>query len=397
MVARAHAAPTPSEPSDTSPQLTEVHIVPVVGGNSDIGLGGGFIGSITRRDDVQPYVWRVELGSFTTFKTKEDGGGLRVPFTDHYALLTIPQLIPDRVRLELRPAFTLQQLLYSGMGNASPPPVRAPNGSLARYLYQWTHPSLLLDTRIKLPVENLTFLSGVLATYDYVAIPSDSFLATDIVKPNLAERPAVAASPYGVVLLRAGIMYDTRDDEIEPRSGQWHQLRAYASPAIGKILPFGYEQLDFILRGYVTPIPNLTLAGRFVADAIFGNAPFYELSRYEETNAIGGTIGVRGVPAQRYYGKIKLFGNLEQRTDVVKFPLFGKTITAGFVTFFDAGRVWFNFHSHPDLDGTGLGLHWGAGGGLRFLLGKTLVLRGDIAYSPDAYPISAYFQANHIF
>ena len=133
-----------------------------------------------------------------------------------------------------------------------------------------------------------------------------------------------------------------------------------------------------------------------VADVIFGEAPIVELSRFEETNAIGGAIGVRGVPAQRYYGKAKLFGNVETRTDVFDFHLLGKDMTLGFVTFFDAGRVWADLRSQPQLNGTGLGLHYGVGTGLRLRVGETLMLRGDVAYSPEA-PWSGYFQANHAF
>jgi hypothetical protein len=54
-------------------------------------------------------------------------------------------------------------------------------------------------------------------------------------------------------------------------------------------------------------------------------------------------------------------------------------------------------HAHPELDGTGLGLKYGVGTGLRFQEGRTFVVRADLAWSPDARPIGGYFAAGQIF
>ena len=52
----------------------------------------------------------------------------------------------------------------------------------------------------------------------------------------------------------------------------------------------------------------------------------------------------------------------------------------------------------PDeLDGSGLGLKYGVGGGVRLQQGKTFVIRVDVAWSPDARPIGAYLTAGHAF
>jgi hypothetical protein len=37
------------------------------------------------------------------------------------------------------------------------------------------------------------------------------------------------------------------------------------------------------------------------------------------------------------------------------------------------------------------------GGGLRLQSGDAFVLRGDVAWSPDARPIGAYFAVGHTF
>ena len=118
---------------------------------------------------------------------------------------------------------------------------------------------------------------------------------------------------------------------------------------------------------------------------------------FEDTYALGGSGGVRGVPAQRYYGKVKLFGNAELRTELVSFHALGKPMLFGVVGFFDASRLWADTHAEPGLDGSGAALKYGTGGGLRLQSGSAFVLRLDIAWSPDANPLSGYFSAGQLF
>jgi outer membrane translocation and assembly module TamA len=139
------------------------------------------------------------------------------------------------------------------------------------------------------------------------------------------------------------------------------------------------------------------VATRAVFDVLMGHVPFYELSRFEETSALGGLKGVRGVPAQRYYGKVKLFGNLELRARVTEFSLLNKRYVLGMVAFLDGGRLWSDFTPERALDGSGLGLKYGTGAGIRLQEGKTFVIRADLAWSPDARPVGGYLAAGQIF
>jgi len=140
------------------------------------------------------------------------------------------------------------------------------------------------------------------------------------------------------------------------------------------------------------------LAVRGVFDMQFGDVPFYELGRYEDTSAIGGGMAIRGVPSYRYYGKVKAFGNVELRTKLTRFDLWGRKMKLGMASFVDAGRLWSGMDNpRPALDGTGLGVHYGLGGGLRLQQGQTFVVRADVAWSPDARPVGAYVMADEIF
>jgi hemolysin activation/secretion protein len=130
---------------------------------------------------------------------------------------------------------------------------------------------------------------------------------------------------------------------------------------------------------------------------MFGTPPFYELARFDDTFAIGGTNGVRGIPAQRYYGKVKVLGNVELRAEVISFHALGKPMVLGIVPFFDAGRLWADTTFHPELDGHGIGVKYGVGGGMRLQSGSAFVMRLDVAGSPDVAGISGYVSAGQMF
>src|SRR5262245_25469162 len=117
---------------------TELGFVPLVGGDTDVGVGFGFLASLARVDPaVKPYLWRLESASFFSFK-KPAGDGIQAPYQDIFVLATLPQLAGGRLRLELRPSFTREtSLRYYGVGNASP----APQGADAsRNVYRRVHP-----------------------------------------------------------------------------------------------------------------------------------------------------------------------------------------------------------------------------------------------------------------
>jgi outer membrane protein assembly factor BamA len=206
-------------------------------------------------------------------------------------------------------------------------------------------------------------------------------------------------APHAVGLVTAELQYDSRDDEIVTENGQFHTLRFRYSPPLGSFFPYAYERLTLTGRFYRSTIGNwLTFRARLVGDVLFGSPPFYELARFDETPAIGGSKAVRGVPAQRYYGGVKLFENVELSAALWHLTVRSKRLTVGPAVFVDAGRSWTEIgQANPELDGTGLGLKYGLGGGLRVQEGKTFILRLDVAWSPDATPIGAYFAAGEIF
>jgi hypothetical protein len=365
----------------------EVGGFPLVGGDTDNGFGLGVIGSVAEFELGRPrYAWKLDLAAF--YATK------RMPPTPSYldvgVLLTVPALLDDHLRLEVRPSFTLDDALpFFGLGNQPAVPTVI---SATHDHYQRMHPSVYVNARWRLSPRWFV-LEGIELTYNKIGAAANSTLVRELG----ADDPALTRA-HGVARLEAGVAYDSRDDELAPGAGQWHALTVRASPRIGDAFPYGYGQFDLTLRGYTTLVPRaLVLALRVVVDAQTGDVPFYEQSRYAETSAIGGGQGVRGVPAYQFYGRGKVFGNAELRWKAWRGAALGRRFTLGFAAFVDAGRVWAELATDPVRDGGGLGLHWGVGGGVRLQQGRAFLVRADLAWSPDARPVGAYLMADHAF
>jgi outer membrane protein assembly factor BamA len=201
---------------------------------------------------------------------------------------------------------------------------------------------------------------------------------------------------HTVASAELALQYDSRDNETVTRHGSFHQVRLLFSPRFTGA-PYQFGDVNVTLRSVRSPVPWLQLAGRLVGDLLFGDPPFYELTRVDGSSVVGGGKGIRGVPGQRYYGKVKTYGNFEARVALFHFKLRDKPFVLGVAGFFDAGRVWSELPATPELDGTGIGLKYGAGGGLRLQEGQTFVVRADLAWSPDAHPVGAYFNAGEMF
>src|SRR3954464_14129163 len=106
MTGWAHAeAPAGDKPGAGSDR--ELNLVPLVGGDSDVGLGFGEVGDWAR---LQPnaglFRWRLENAAFISFKLR-DGHELIVPFQDYYLLFSQRNAGAEkRWQVDVRAAFT---------------------------------------------------------------------------------------------------------------------------------------------------------------------------------------------------------------------------------------------------------------------------------------------------
>lgn len=382
----------------------ELTAVPIVGGDSDVGFGGGYILSYARTPaGYEPYRWRLESAGAITFKPAARGPGVedrgvQVPFIDDYLVLHLPHVRRERFEIELRLSYTREATLkFYGLGNASRLiPGLEPGDRF--YEHARVHPMLRwLATWHATPTVDVTW--GLSYTHNWVTLEDDTLLAQTMVEGTEVERRLLgSAEDRGTAWVSGGFGFDTRNHEITTESGQYHDVRIDLSPGGVGDPPDEWARVTGALRFYLPVVRRrFLLAARLTGDLLLGHPPFYELPRYENTY-FGGGKGIRGVPAQRYWGKVKAFSNLEARSQLVSFDFWNKENWLGVTAFFDSGRVWTEIgESHPELDGEGLGLKWGAGGGLRLTAGTSFVLRADVAYSPDAHPISAYLTSGQLF
>ena len=376
---------------------SDFNLVPIVGGSTDLGFGGGyFLGLARNKPGYAPYLWNIDSAGLVTFKYRA-GDGFSVPYQDLYARLTVPRLFGSPLRLELRPSYTWERVSYFGMGNASSSAMPS-NAGNDFFIYERAHPQFDVDVRLHI-WGHLSGRTGFRYIQNIIRTHADSRLVEDQNGGSSAVRQLVGSTAsHAVALLKYGLQWDNRNNESSTHKGSFDTLDVKLSPGPTSQFPYRYGEATLNLRTFV-PLwePRLTLALRFVCDLMFGNPPFYELARYDDTFAIGGSKGVRGVPAQRYYGKVKSFGSVELRIEALAFHAFGKPMVLGVIPFLDAGRVWADTHPHPELDGHGIGLKYGAGGGVSIQSGSAFVLRADVAGSPDANPVSGYFSAGQAF
>jgi hypothetical protein len=399
LVLQIDPARAADETKDAEPKeaRTEFNVVPIFGGTSDQGYGGGgFFGLAKIEPGYKPYRWYLQGAAVATaFPRGSDKAGLA--FQDIYAELTVPRLFDMPVFFVLRPSWTVEHSLgYYGVGNATtdtPPP-----GAQTNYFeYGRGHPAIDIDFRTTV-YSKLAVITGLRYTQTWLDVFQGSKLEQDRNSPSEEVRHWVdAPDNHGVVTFRTGVQWDSRDSIVSAHRGMYHQATIELSPGGYGNFPERYGQTNLTLRGYVPLHPRVTFAARGIFDAQFGNVPFYELVRFDDTSAIGGVGGVRGVPAQRYGGKIKALGNTEVRVDIVHFRALNRPLIFGGAAFFDAGRVWADGSNRPDLDGTGIGLKWGVGLGPRIQSGEAFVIRADIAYSPDAHPVGGYFTGGQLF
>ena len=175
-----------------------------------------------------------------------------------------------------------------------------------------------------------------------------------------------------------------RSERLFPIAGGYQQLFLnYNGPAFGS--RFEYERAEADIRqyfGFFNDNTVLMLRGKMVTT--IGDVPFWNLPSFGDGN------NLRGFYDGRFRGKDSIQYNLELRQGIApnfKWPLFGGTfnLTYPFLfAFFEAGRVfdsYTQFGSEWNKD-----YHPSFGGGFRFIISPSVVVRFEWAYSPEFIP-----------
>jgi hypothetical protein len=382
----ASLAGAQSEPQfDYDTPRTEPAALPIIGGSSDIGLQLGVVGQLARfQDGIRPYWWKATLTISASFLSAENG--LEIAQQNYVAGFDVAGLADGRVRsisqVKYRRTVTLR---YFGIGNASSAELPSvTRGDASRHfesILAEAEARELLRIRLQTPVDAMVIMSFrhvVPDTYEGSKLEEDA--------PHI-----LGVRALSLVTVGAGPIYDTRDNEIFPRSGMYHQLGARLVLGLPASADVKYLEASGFFAGYVSIGGPFVYAARVVLDGQFGNVPYFDLYRagpFQQYDMIGGSTGIRGVPVGRFLGQMKVLANQEVRAMLVPFRLFKQNFRFGCNALFDVGRLWTDASFSPTEDGSSIGLKWGAGGGLYLQWGQAALFRAEVAYSPSAADVN---------
>ena len=241
------------------------------------------------------------------------------------------------------------RLGYYGQGNSSP--YDADSVTAARpYFYKVGRTTqtarLTVQRRVAGPVRVLAGAS--LDHTDFRELPGESQFQRD----RVAGTVGPGEVPFSDRVVRAGVIVDWRDQEIDPHRGVFVE----ALVGSGK----GYTRTTAAARVYLHPFEKLMLAARLAGERMTGSPPVGAQMTMESSDgpyvALGGYRSLRGYYDGRFVGPGKIVGGVEARYALLWAP---RLLEVKLVAFYDFGRV---FAAGEPVRLTGTGLHSSAGG-----------------------------------
>ncbi len=147
--------------------------------------------------------------------------------------------------------------------------------------------------------------------------------------------------------VKAGLMWDSRDNKSNPMKGIWTEIGIEVAP---KFLGnnWDFSRLYIIHRQYFTLIEkDLSLVYRVgYQTKISGDVPFFYQSQVitskltgDSNEGLGGSKTLRGILLNRVIGDGFVMGNIELRWKPVYFKFFKQDCYLGLNGFYDFGRV----------------------------------------------------------
>ena len=185
---------------------------------------------------------------------------------------------------------------------------------------------------------------------------SSSSIYNDYVKWNMI--PEDQAEGGNHTLLKAGLVYDTRDNEPNPFRGIWSEMQFHYAPSFLSNRDYSWTRLIITHRQYFTLIAErMNLAYRLSYQGkISGEMPFYMLPYLYNTapklttDGVGGAKTIRGVRRNRIVGDGFAYGNIELRGKIVRGTVLNQNVYIALSAFLDAGMVTqkYKFENEPD-------------------------------------------------
>lgn len=158
--------------------------------------------------------------------------------------------------------------------------------------------------------------------------------------------------------IKAGLMWDSRDNKPNPMKGLWTEIGVEAAPSfLGN--DWGFSKLYITHRQYFTLIENdLAFVYRLgYQTTLTGNVPFFYQSQVitsrltgATSEGLGGASTLRGVLRNRVIGDAFFMGNVELRWKPLYFTFLKQDCYLGLSLFSDFGRVTKNIELPDNLE-----------------------------------------------
>jgi outer membrane protein assembly factor BamA len=352
--------------------------LPIVSYNSDDGLAGGGVLQAQWNGETKPY--RASLSAQVLFTTR----GIQ----SHYLRLDVPHLFGTGVRMWLDGEYHRELYApYYGVGNFSSDSLAAHPDLTSDHPFSYERRYPQAFTAFTIPIDG----EGThIETFSrYLHLTNNPYAGS-----LLAEEHPPGTEGGDELSFGAGILVDRRDGEAVPRGGYLLEVAARGAGR-GFVSQHTYGGVTARAMGFLPIVERRIVLGlRVMGDGLTKDAPLFELGRFGGLTAvegIGGESSVRGIPKQRYVGRIKAIATAELRVRVADAQLLDRAVSFGLVAFIDTGRVW-------QLDGTDgkfFSFHSGSGGGLR-IWHREFVVRVDVGTSEER-AVNFYFTFGNFF
>jgi outer membrane protein assembly factor BamA len=196
-----------------------------------------------------------------------------------------------------------------------------------------------------------------------------------------------------LLLNRASVIFDTRDNLTVPRTGSKWVLYAGAASSSGILNDSAYSEAGIDGRSYWPVSSSAILAVHMSVRYLpsIGRAAFWALSSIGgDTNEIGGEQGLRGFGEGRFYDRDSFSSSVELRRTMASFDSGGTHIDVELTPFIDVGRVFTQASTFPITH-----LHKVAGLGFRGVARPFVVGYVDIGYGGEG--VAAFTGINYPF
>jgi outer membrane protein assembly factor BamA len=205
-----------------------------------------------------------------------------------------------------------------------------------------------------------------------------------------------------IPLLKAGLVYDTRDNRPNPMKGIWTEaVVAFAPDFLGAESSF--SKISITHRQYFTLIKDdLSFAYRLAwQQTISGDVPFYYQNQIiasrltgSSSNGLGGSKTLRGMRRNRAVGDGIIYGNAELRWKVLRFNFMKQQFYCGLNGFTDFGRVTGKIPVEDKIDNVDEPLedyfnfgaekfHFTTGTGFYLAMNYNFIMAMDIGFALD--------------